>query len=236
MFGSWEDTTCAQRVLCFNDSGVTPLYIALAVTAYLIGSVPTGYLLGRARGVDIRKLGSGNIGATNVLRALGKPAGIAVLVMDALKGALAVALLPRLAQHFAPAAAGAAHAEGLALCAAVAAVLGHNFTCWLRFKGGKGIATTAGALLVLMPLALGFTLLLWGLVFAVGRWVSLASVVAAIGLPFIVWATGNSRVLILAAAILGALAVYRHRANLERLCAGTEPRLGKFPPPTPPPP
>jgi glycerol-3-phosphate acyltransferase PlsY len=205
---------------------VIPHYIGVALAAYLIGSVPTGYLMGRARGVDIRKVGSGNIGATNVMRTLGKPIGIAVLLADALKGALPVALLPGLAARLGPG-MGSGTGEGLALCAALGAVLGHNYTCWLRFKGGKGIATSAGALLVLMPKALGLTVLLWAVVMGFGRWVSLASVVAATALPFIVWGTGGSRTLIAAAAVLGAMAVYKHRANLQRLRAGTEPKFGR---------
>jgi glycerol-3-phosphate acyltransferase PlsY len=202
--------------------------IGVVLAAYLVGSIPTGYVVGRARGIDIRQVGSGNIGATNAMRALGKPVGVAVLILDALKGALSVAFLPGFALRLAPA-GGANPGEVLALGAALGAVLGHNYTCWLRFKGGKGIATSAGALLVLMPRALGLTALLWAAVFIVGRYVSLASVVAAMALPFVVWATGADRMLIGAAGVLGGLAVYKHRANLRRLCAGTEPRFGRAP-------
>ncbi len=199
-------------------------HVAVAVAGYLMGSVPTGYLVARSRDVDIRKAGSGNIGATNVLRVLGKPAGILVLAIDALKGALACWLLP--AAAIALAGAGAApEVEGLRIVAGLAAILGHNYTCWLRFKGGKGIATSAGVLLVWMPAALGLALLVWVLVFLVSGYVSLASVVAAFALPFIVWLTGGSATLITVAAVLGALAIYKHRSNIQRLRAGTEHRF-----------
>ncbi|HRZ37974.1 MAG TPA: glycerol-3-phosphate 1-O-acyltransferase PlsY [Candidatus Paceibacterota bacterium] len=199
-------------------------HVAIAVAGYLMGSVPTGYLVARSRGVDIRKAGSGNIGATNVLRVLGKPAGILVLAIDALKGALACWLLP--AGAIAWAGAGAASGvEGLRIVAGLAAILGHNYTCWLQFKGGKGIATSAGVLLVWMPAALGLALLVWVLVFFVSGYVSLASILAAFALPFIVWLTGGSATLIAVAAVLGALAIYKHRSNIERLRAGTEHRF-----------
>jgi len=198
--------------------------VAVAVAGYLMGSVPTGYLVARSRDVDIRKAGSGNIGATNVLRVLGKPAGILVLAIDALKGALACWLLPAAAIALAGAEA-APEVEGLRIAAGLAAILGHNYTCWLRFKGGKGIATSAGVLLVWMPAALGLALLVWVLAFLVSGYVSLASVVAAFALPFIVWLTGGSATLIAVAAVLGALAIYKHRSNIQRLRAGTEHRF-----------
>ena len=146
--------------------------------AYLLGSVPTGYLVARARGIDIRSVGSGNIGATNVFRILGKRAGAFVLLADALKGALAVLLLPRWL-------GGEAADERMqaALVAGVCAVLGHNFTCWLRFKGGKGIATSAGVLAAWAPWPFLATLGVFGAVLAASRYVSLASIVAAAALP-----------------------------------------------------
>ncbi|HOC00877.1 MAG TPA: glycerol-3-phosphate acyltransferase, partial [Verrucomicrobiota bacterium] len=115
--------------------------------------------------------------------------------------------------------------EGLRIVAGLAAILGHNYTCWLQFKGGKGIATSAGVLLVWMPAALGLALLVWVLVFFVSGYVSLASILAAFALPFIVWLTGGSATLIAVAAVLGALAIYKHRSNIERLRAGTEHRF-----------
>ncbi len=193
---------------------------------YLLGSVPTGYLVARARGVDIRKYGSGNIGATNVFRALGKAAGTFVLLVDAVKGAVAAGALPMLLMRFAESGDGVSP-ESLSIAAGVAAILGHNYTCWLRFKGGKGIATSAGVLLVLMPKGLGLALATWLVVFLGWRYVSLASIVAAAVLPLLVWLTGASPTMVGIAFILGALAVYKHRSNLQRLRAGTESRFSR---------
>ena len=202
---------------------VVLVLVALAAAGYLLGSVPTGFLIGRARGLDLRAAGSGNIGAANALRVLGKPAGILVLVLDALKGALACAGLPRLALQIAPGLP--VGAEALAMVAGVAAILGHNYTCWLRFKGGKGIATSAGVLSVLMPVALLIALGIWGVVFAISRYVSLASIAASFGLPGIVWALHGSQAMILIAALLAALALWKHKGNMRRLLDGTEHRF-----------
>jgi glycerol-3-phosphate acyltransferase PlsY len=204
------------------------VFAATALAAYLLGSIPTGYLVGRARGVDIRSVGSGNIGATNVMRVLGKPIGILVLLADALKGGLATGLLPGLAMRWSGA-VGGAPPEWLQILAGVSAILGHNYTCWLRFKGGKGIATSAGVLVVLMPKAFAVCLGVWLLVFARSRIVSLASIAAAVALPIALVAFGRSLTLILVGAGLGALAIYRHRSNIQRLLAGTEPRVGRKP-------
>jgi glycerol-3-phosphate acyltransferase PlsY len=200
------------------------LYSVAVVAGYFLGSIPTGYFVARARGVDIRAFGSGNIGATNVFRALGKGAGIFVLLADAAKGALAAGFLPGLILKLAASPASAS-SEGLAIAAGVAAILGHNYTCWLHFKGGKGIATSAGVLLVLMPKGLGLALVVWLVVFVAWRYVSLASIVAAAALPVLVWLTGASPTLIGIALVLGALAVYKHRSNIQRLRAGTESRF-----------
>jgi len=160
-------------------------YIFVVTVSYFLGAVPTGYLAGKARGVDVRTMGSGNIGATNAFRVLGKTAGIIVLLVDALKGFVAARWVPLLAVCFFPAAS--SQSEHLALAAGVAAILGHNFTCWLKFKGGKGIATSAGVVLAWAPLACVTALILWGLVFALTRFVSLASIAAALILPVAVW-------------------------------------------------
>jgi glycerol-3-phosphate acyltransferase PlsY len=204
------------------------LYSGAALTGYLLGSIPTGYLVAKARGVDIRSVGSGNIGATNVFRVLGKPAGAFVLLMDALKGALGC-WLPRVALPKLLSADGPQNPELVALAGGFAAILGHNYTCWLRFKGGKGIATSAGVLLVLMPGAFGLCLGLWLLLLAATRYVSVASIAAALALPFVVWALRGSQALVIVAAVVGSLALYKHRTNLQRLLAGSEQRLGKPP-------
>jgi glycerol-3-phosphate acyltransferase PlsY len=194
-------------------------YVLTAIAAYFVGSIPTGYLLAKARGIDIRDSGSGNIGATNVFRVLGKTAGIVVLLIDALKG-----FVP--ARIFFLIGAAAQTQEYHAMVAGFFAIMGHNYTCWLRFKGGKGIATSAGVLLALVPGALGISLAAWLLVLAVSRYVSLASIVAAVVLPFAVWGTGQSNAMLGLATTFSVLAIYKHRANIGRLIAGTEHRLG----------
>jgi glycerol-3-phosphate acyltransferase PlsY len=202
-------------------------YALAALGGYLLGSLPTGYLVGRARGVDIRREGSGNIGATNALRVLGKAAGLFVLTVDALKGLLAVLALGRWLPRTVGVAPGGT--DLTAVVAGVAAILGHNYTCWLGFKGGKGIATSAGVLLALMPAALGWCCLVWGVVFALSRYASLASISAAAALPFAVWFTGHEPLLTGVGLALGALAIYKHRANIRRLLEGTEHRWSRSP-------
>ncbi|HTG43269.1 MAG TPA: glycerol-3-phosphate 1-O-acyltransferase PlsY, partial [Verrucomicrobiae bacterium] len=193
-------------------------YFLTALVAYLIGSIPTGYLFGRARGIDIRTAGSGNIGATNVFRTLGKTAGVAVLVIDAVKGFVPAKFLIFGADP--------GSRELHAMVAGFFSIIGHNYTCWLRFKGGKGIATSAGVLVALVPLALLITFAGWLLVFAISRYVSLASIVAALFLPFAAWGLGRSDRIILLCSVLSLLAIYKHKANIQRLLAGTEHRFG----------
>jgi len=204
-----------------------PGYIVAVLVAYLLGSIPTGFLLGKARGIDVRTVGSGNIGATNVSRALGRPAGAFVLLADVLKGWLAVAVVAKLAAdwlHLAP----GPQTQDLTVCAGLAAILGHNYTCWLHFKGGKGIATSAGVLLALVPWSLLIILGVWIIVFALTRYVSLASICASVALPFAVAVTNEakSKTMIVVAAAMAGLAIYKHRANIRRLLNGTETRFG----------
>jgi glycerol-3-phosphate acyltransferase PlsY len=203
-------------------------YIIAALAAYLLGSIPSGYLIGRAQGIDIRKAGSGNIGAANVMRTLGKVAGTAVLGADALKGFAACQwVAPWTAGvFFASASTRAATGEHLALIAGLAAILGHIYTCWLKFKGGKGIATTAGVFLALAPVALLLTLGAWLVAFAVTRYVSVASLTAAVVLPLMVWWRTGSTFLIGLTTCVSLLAIYKHRSNLQRLLQGTEHRFG----------
>ncbi len=203
---------------------VAALLITL-IFAYLAGSLPTGFLVARAMRVDITQVGSGNIGATNVFRVLGKGPGALVLIVDLLKGALAVLVAPMLAAAMTP-------TDSLALpaLAALGAVLGHNYTCWLGFKGGKGVATSAGAMAALIPPAFGVTVITWLLVFFLSRYVSMASIAAALILPVatIFTVSGPTRwPLVAFTSALAALAVGRHRANIERLKAGTEHRINK---------
>lgn len=208
-------------------------YIIVALFGYLLGSIPTGYLVARTRGVDIRTVGSKNMGATNVFRTLGKGPGIFVLFVDALKGFGAVALvtnfIPSLSNSF-PAlfpadAATAEMRDTFALIAGIGAVLGHNYTCWLNFKGGKGIATTGGVFLALAPAAVGIAAALWLIAFIATRYVSIASIVAAVALPTAVCFTQPNLTLRIIAIILGVLAIYKHRTNIQRLRNGTENRI-----------
>ncbi len=208
-------------------------YILTAIIAYLLGSVPTGFLVAKARGVDIRTVGSGNIGATNVFRILGKSAGVFVLLTDAANGWLAVYVVARLFTAWCYSSAGPQAREWFAVCAGVAAILGHNYTCWLHFKGGKGIATSAGVLVALVPVPLLIILGVWIVVFALSRYVSLASISASFTLPFAAWAVGESRTITLITAGLAALAIYKHKANIRRLINGTESKIGLKHSPTP---
>jgi glycerol-3-phosphate acyltransferase PlsY len=201
-------------------------YLVTSGLAYLLGSIPTGFLLARLMGVDITRAGSGNIGATNAFRVLGKGPGILVLAVDAAKGAAAVLWVPWVAVALCK-----AGSVWLPACAAVAAVLGHNYTCWLGFKGGKGIATSAGALAALVPPACGVAVVAWIAVFAASRYVSLASIAAALALPvaaaFLPTAAGIRWPMVGLTAALSALAIWRHRPNIRRLLDGTEHRFGR---------
>jgi glycerol-3-phosphate acyltransferase PlsY len=201
-------------------------YIVVAVTAYLLGSIPTGFLVARAKGIDIQKSGSGNIGATNAMRVLGKPAGIFVLLVDCAKGFAAAKWLPVLILKISNIAA-ADEIESLSIVAGILAVLGHNYTCWLKFKGGKGVATSAGVFLALAPVALGFALAAFILAVFITRYASVGSIVAAMVLPVAVWFTRDSLILRIVTIALSSLAIFKHRKNIQRLIAGTESRLGK---------
>lgn len=203
----------------------TGAYIVVIVTSYFLGSVPAGFLAGKARGIDVRTVGSGNIGATNAFRVLGKTAGTMVLLIDAFKGFAAARWMPMLATFLFPKAE--PHREYLALAAGVAAILGHNFTCWLKFKGGKGIATSGGVVLAWAPMACLSALALWGIVFALTKFVSVASIAAALILPVAVWFFSGSLTMTVVMTALSALAIYKHKGNIQRLIAGTENRVGK---------
>lgn len=200
-------------------------YALIICAAYLLGSIPTGHLVARARGIDIRTVGSGNIGATNAFRVLGPAAGSGVLLADALKGFAASCWLIPVLQLAGVAAPGDITAR---VVAGFAAILGHTFPCWLRFKGGKGIATSAGVYFAVAWPAAAIALGSWLLVLLATRYVSAASIVAAAALPAGVWltfGTHESVALGLATTALGALVIWKHRGNLARLRAGTENRL-----------
>jgi glycerol-3-phosphate acyltransferase PlsY len=192
------------------------------VALYLIGSVPTGYLLARSQGIDIRTKGSGNIGATNVWRVMGRGWGLIAFAADFLKGFLPLYLVRTLALK---------GDEGwpfelLLVVGALAAILGHNYTPWLGFKGGKGIATSAGVLAALMPPVLAVALSLWIIVTLATRIVSIASILAAVTLIPAAWYFYPNRWIFFAlACVVGALAIWRHRGNIQRILAGTEARF-----------
>src|SRR5215475_632241 len=200
-------STCTYRPIDYRV--LIPGYILTGLVAYLLGSIPTGFLVAKARGIDIRTVGSGNIGATNVFRFLGKPAGIFVLLADALKGWLAVVVVTRLVTRVFHLPGDQMTQEWLAICAGVCAILGHNYTCWLHFKGGKGIATSAGVLVALVPKSLLIILIIWVLVFAISRYVSLASICASFALPFAAWVTHESLTMVLITVGMAALAIYK---------------------------
>ncbi len=199
-------------------------YIITAVIAYLLGSTPSGFLAAKAKGIDIRTVGSGNIGATNAMRVLGKPLGCLVLLTDALKGFVAAAFLPLLIMQFFPEMKG--HRDGLSIAGGAGAILGHNYTCWLKFKGGKGVATTGGVVLAWAPLAVLVTFGVWVLFVKMTRYVSVGSIAAAIVLPIAVWCSGKSSTMVIVLAILCALAIYKHKGNIQRLMNGTENKVG----------
>ena len=217
-----------------------PAYGLAALVGYLLGSFPTGYLVAKAKGIDIREHGSGNIGATNVLRVLGKGLGFLVFGVDALKGFTAVWFGQLFGSWLRDNYAHIAKEIGvrlqdqivvLAIIAAIACILGHNFPVWLRFRGGKGIATSAGVLLGLVPLAVAVGVAVWVATFYALRYVSVASLLAAVSLPVTVgflWRYGRADGALFAFSLLAAaLAWWRHRTNLQRLLAGTEPRFEK---------
>lgn len=210
-----------------------------AVLAYLIGSFPSGFIAGRMCGVDLRKVGSGNIGATNALRVLGKNWGYAVFAADAIKGALAVvvgfgvAALPQF---------GNPSGVHVAVMAAFFAIVGHSFPVWLGFKGGKGIATSAGIMIALFPGAVFFSgLAIWLALFFGTRYVSVASLGSAVTLPTValllfffgnpdVWFFGAcDPMLVVISMLMSGLAIWRHKDNIQRLLSGTEKRFERKP-------
>ena len=197
----------------------TPLMLSLLVlAAYLLGSIPNGLLIARLKGVDLQKVGSGNIGATNVFRCVGKGWGIAAFVLDAVKGFVPAFFFPRLLESAPP---------WLGLACGVAAVAGHNWPVWLKFKGGKGVSTSAGMLLGIAPAAVGVGFAVFALTVALTRFVSLGSILAAIAVPAAyLWMNGaDNRLLASALVVMGALVIFKHRANVGRLLRGIEPRI-----------
>jgi len=222
-----------------------PSWAIAVACAYLVGSIPFGYLVARAKGIDIRAHGSGNIGATNVGRVLGKRLGRMVFFLDFAKGALPVAIAGY-ALGMIPATSTDTGAHAAWACVALATILGHVFPIYLRFKGGKGVATTFGALLALWPfvtIPCAIAMIAWVITLKLTRYVSVASCIAAIALPIGVLACADLTIRIAlganvvggialvwpyaaVTALIAALVVLRHRGNLARVRAGTEPKVG----------
>jgi len=200
---------------------VTLTEISILVAAYFLGAIPFGLLLGKFFGVtDVRKAGSGNIGATNVSRVAGPVAGILTLVLDAAKGSVSVVLAARLTSESAT----------WMMAAGFLALLGHCFPVWLRFEGGKGVATAAGVFLALCPWAMFGALLLFLLVVMFWRFVSLGSIAAAAAIPllmYLLWAPGHAppHIVTFGSLAIALLVIYKHDANIQRLVQGEEPKF-----------
>ncbi len=206
---------------------LTPLLIALAI-GYLLGSLPFGYLVARSKGVNIFEVGSKNPGATNVRRVLGSGPGNLVFFLDALKGAIATGWPQALVWLDVPACnCGADQIRGMAVAGLVGALLGHSFSCFTKFRGGKGVATATGGLLVLMPVAVLIGAVVWAATFFSTRYVSLASILASIAMPLAAFFLHEPRVLLGLTILIALLVVVRHRSNIQRLMAGTESKFVK---------
>ena len=223
--------------------------------AFLLGSIPTGLLMAKARGIDIRQQGSGNIGATNVLRVMGKKYGVTCLLLDMLKGliptllaitwirfegqptGMAIPFLLPIA-HILPGDQQVI-AQLMQVVTGLCAILGHNYSPWVGFKGGKGIATSAGVVIALMPVAIVILLLVWVLVFHFTRYVSVASIAATAILPLLSlwgsWYHGRlqdgtwNKPLLAFSVVVALLGIWKHRSNIKRLRAGTEYRFERRP-------
>jgi acyl phosphate:glycerol-3-phosphate acyltransferase len=195
--------------------------------SYLLGSIPFGYLAGRLQGIDIRQAGSCNVGATNVVRVLGKGYGYPVFALDCSKGFAAVKIAMLMATGWPPE---WNSPEIFGILGAMCSVLGHLYPPWLKFKGGKGVATSAGALLALTPVATLIGVAIWIIVFWLTRYVSLASLTAAVVLPIVILVVSSPdqnkrKPLVYSSVCVAAVVVWRHRSNLSRLIRGTEPRF-----------
>jgi len=203
-----------------------PLLIT-GFASYLIGSIPAGYIAGRIVGIDIRTVGSGNIGATNVTRVLGKRYGYPVFIVDFLKGFAAVGMSIIIAKRTQPV---LIPSELLGVVGAVACVLGHSFPVWLGFKGGKGVAASAGDLFGLMPFVALIAVAVWLIIFYLTRYVSVASMTAALAVPITILSMmflgqTDGTTLLYFSICLAAVVIFRHRSNLSRLVHGAEPRF-----------
>lgn len=228
------------------------LWLLIAL-GFLLGSIPFGLLLGKLKGVDIRDHGSGNIGSTNVFRTLGKKSGITCLILDLLKGFAPVLLAINLARiedtsflfsiEFLKSLTEAVPAsqqfqvQSIHVLTALAAILGHNYSPWIGFKGGKGIATSGGALLALMPAAVILLVLIFIIVARITKYISVGSIATGVALPLLTlygsWYHGKiadgtwNKPLFIFSIVAGSLAIWKHRSNIKRLRTGTENKIGQ---------
>lgn len=194
-----------------NEAGILTILLAVA---YLVGSIPTGLLLGKAYGIDVRTEGSGNIGATNLYRTVGRKVGVITLIGDCLKG-----LIPVLAVKY------SSFPPDYAAWVGLAAFCGHVFSLFLRFKGGKGVATALGVFLALAPVAVAIAIAVFAFFMTAWRYVSLGSIAAAAIMPVAVALSGGGRTLVLATLLISLIVIIRHHENIRRLIAGSENRF-----------
>lgn len=188
--------------------------IILTIFAYLLGSIPSGFIIGIFSGVDVRNSGSGNIGATNVARTLGKGLGLLTLLADTAKGILPVFVAQLLGLS-----------DAAIALVGIFAFLGHLYPVFLKFQGGKGVATACGVLLMVAPPVPAVLILFFGAAVLVSRFVSLGSIAAAVAAPFSLWAMSYPPTFVAMGAFFGVMVIWRHRENIKRLMAGTEPRF-----------
>ena len=214
------------------------IFIISLLAAYLIGSFPFGFWIAKLKGIDIRDHGSGNIGATNVFRNLGAKFGILVLILDIAKGFIPVLFGSTIILKVIPKETlDRESLEGLIYVSlAIATIIGHNYTFWLGFKGGKGIATSAGALIIFLPEVLLGSVIIWIVVFFTSRYVALASIAAALSLPILTHLLdhnylfpdiNSSKPVLLFGIIAGLMAVWRHKSNIRRIISGKEEKFKK---------
>ncbi|MGD2279287.1 MAG: glycerol-3-phosphate 1-O-acyltransferase PlsY [Candidatus Omnitrophota bacterium] len=200
------------------------VFVVLSVVAaYLLGAIPTAYIFGKAlKGIDIREHGSGNVGATNVFRTVGKAPGIIVFILDFMKGFLAVTVIPFLLYRIAP---DPVVRPYVYILLGAAAIGGHIWNVFLKFKGGKGVATTAGVMSGLSPAIFGLGLLVWVVIFAIWRYVSLASILAATALPILAVILRKDPPFIIFCSVLCVIGIFSHRSNIQRLLKGKEKKI-----------
>ncbi|MBU1148059.1 MAG: glycerol-3-phosphate 1-O-acyltransferase PlsY [Candidatus Omnitrophica bacterium] len=195
------------------------------IASYLIGSIPIAYIFGRLfKGVDIREYGSGNVGATNVFRVVGKAPGLIALALDIFKGFLCATYAASFFMTLAP----VARPELYRIFAGLAAIAGHNWTIFLKFKGGKGVAASAGVVIGLIPKIFWLGFLVWGIAFSLTGFVSAASIIASIVIPIFALVFGEATEIVIFTSLLCLLIAYKHRPNITRLIKGEEKRISLF--------